>query len=180
MGSPERRKQMMARAAQRTGVAVAVVAGALAAMGCGADPERAIGQERSTTALTLENIVGRQAGARQAALSPDGQWVALTGEGPQGAGIHVVRAAGSGAPTLLTPGSNPSWFPDGRRILFSRENALWAIPVEGGDASQITTDPANERAAVVSPDGSTIAFYSTRGGHQDIWLVPSDGSAAQR
>ncbi len=159
---------------------MAVVAGVLAAIGCGADPERAIGQERSATALTLENIVGRQAGARQAALSPDGQWVALTGEGPQGAGIHVVRVAGSGAPTLLTPGSNPSWFPDGRRILFSRENDLWAIPLEGGDASRITTDPANERAAVVSPDGSTIAFYSTRGGHQDIWLVPSDGRAAPR
>ena len=31
------------------------------------------------------------------------------------------------------------------------------------------------RAPVFSPDGRTIAFYSTASGHQDIWLVPATG-----
>lgn len=170
----------MARAAWKCGAGAVLVAGTLAAAGCGADPERAIGQEPSAKALTLENITGRQTGARQAALSPDGQWVALAGEGPQGAGIYLVLPTGSDGPKLLTQGSNPEWFPDSRRIIFSRENDLWTIPAGGGEATRVTTDAENERAAAVSPDGSTIAFYSTRSGHQDIWIVPSDASAPAR
>lgn len=159
--------------------AVALV-GALVAVGCGNEPEQVIGQERGLKPLTLENLVARQSGARQAALSPDGQFVAVAGEGPQGAGIYLVRPDSADAPTLLTEGSNASWFPDGTRIVFSRENDLWTIGVNGGEPTRVTNGPENERAAVVSPDGSTIAFYSSRSGHQDIWLVPSGGGAEPR
>ena len=31
--------------------------------------------------------------------------------------------------------------------------------------------------ALISPDGHLIAFSSRRSGHQDLWLVPADGSA---
>ena len=145
----------------RVWVAAAVILpAAIVSAGCAGDPERVVAQESPAKPLTLENIVGRQAGARQAELSPDGQWVAVAGDGPQG--------------------TNPKWFPDGTRLVFSRENDLWTIGVGGGEASRVTSDEQNERAPQVSPDGSTIAFYSSRSGHQDIWLVPADGSAPAR
>ena len=52
--------------------------------------------------------------------------------------------------------------------------------VGSAEAVQITKDKEDERAPVVSPDGRWIAFYSARSGRQDIWLVPSDGSAASK
>jgi Tol biopolymer transport system component len=77
-------------------------------------------------------------------------------------------------------GSGAAWFPDSSRLLISREGALWVAAAGSDAATQITKDRDNERAPSISPDGRTVAFYSSRSGHQDIWLVPSDGSAAPR
>lgn len=167
--------------AGRTWVARAIILhAAFVSAACGSYPERLLAQSSPAKPLTLENIVGRQAGARQAVLSPDGQWAAVTGDGPQGNGIYLVRPAGSDAPRLLTQGTDPSWFPDSSRLVFSRENDLWTIAAGGGEARRLMTDEQNERAPRVSPDGRTIAFYSGRSKHQDIWLIPADGSAPAR
>ncbi|MDX1647027.1 MAG: prolyl oligopeptidase family serine peptidase [Longimicrobiales bacterium] len=45
---------------------------------------------------------------------------------------------------------------------------------------RLTHDDDGERAARPSPDGRTVAFYSGRGGAQDIWLVDADGSGTPR
>ena len=45
---------------------------------------------------------------------------------------------------------------------------------------RITADEEGERAARPSPDGTLVAFYSGRGGHQDIWVVEADGSGELR
>lgn len=136
--------------------------------------------QRARKALTLENIVGRQTGARQTAISPDGKVVAVSGEGPQGSGIYLIETGANAASKLWLQGNNPVWFPDGQKIVFSREADLWTASVGSATATQITKDKENERAAAVSPDGRSVAFYSSRSGHQDIWLVPADGSAPSR
>jgi dipeptidyl aminopeptidase/acylaminoacyl peptidase len=133
--------------------------------------------------LTIENIFGGQAGqggARQVALSPDGRLAAITGAGPQGNGVYLVAHAESSGPRFWFQGSLADWFPDGQRVLFSRGNDLWAMRLGSSDATPVTKDEANERAPAISPDGRWIAFYSTRSGHQDLWLVPADGSASAR
>ena len=78
--------------------------------------------------------------------------------------------------------------PDGSAILYSAERDLWIVdadvggPVEAAieraGVRRVTDDDLDERDARPSPDGRTIAFYSGRSGHQDIWLVASDGSGA--
>ena len=164
---------------KRKSVSISIIAGSvllLTAATLQQAPERASG----TKALTIENIVTDGSGARGAAISPDGKWVAATGRGPDGSGIHLVATSGDSTPKLWLDGNNPAWFPDSARIVFSRGGDLWTARIGSNDATQITKDRENERAAAVSPDGRSIAFYSSRSGHQDIWIVPSDGSAAPR
>jgi dipeptidyl aminopeptidase/acylaminoacyl peptidase len=135
-----------------------------------------------TRALTIENIFGGDpaGGVRQVAIAPDGRLVAITGEGPSGSGVYLVDPAQPSAPTFWFKGNVLAWFPNSQRIVFSRDSDLWTLGVGATEPSPLTRDKDDERAPVVSPDGKSVAFYSTRSGHQDIWIVPSDGSAPPR
>ncbi len=133
-------------------------------------------------ALTIENIYGGQPanGVRQVSMAPDGKLVAITGEGPSGSGVYLVAPSETAPPRFWFQGNVQAWFPDSQRIVFSRDNDLWTLRVGSTEPTRVTSDQGDERAPVVSPDGKLIAFYSTRSGHQDIWIVPSDGSAPSR
>ena len=139
-----------------------------------------VSSARGQTPLTIENIVGRAPGARQAAISPDARWVAVTANGSEGDGIYAVSTITAEAPKLWTQGSSPVWLPDGKRIVFSSGSDLWIVELGSSEAKQITSDTDDERAATISPDGTTVAFYSTRSGHQDIWLVGVDGGTPRQ
>jgi Tol biopolymer transport system component len=91
---------------------------------------------QSRKALTLENIVGRQGGARQAAISPDGQYAAVSGDGPEGSGIYLAQTTGPATPKLWVQGNGAAWFPDSKRIVFSRGSDLWTVAVGSTDTGQ--------------------------------------------
>jgi dipeptidyl aminopeptidase/acylaminoacyl peptidase len=164
-------------------MAIARVLVAAAAAILLAAPQPLRSQAAKPRALTIENIFGGQGGggARQVSLSPDGKLIAVSGEGPSGNGVHLWNTGEApAAPRFWFQGSAAAWFPDSQRVVFSRQGDLWAMRVASTDATQITKDKEDERDPVVSPDGRWIAFYSSRSGHQDIWLVPSDGSAPSK
>lgn len=130
--------------------------------------------------LTIENIQTRNRGAFDAALSPDGKWVAVPADAEAGRGIYLVSAeVGGPAPRMIARGSGPAWFPDGRALVVSRENDLWAVTLDGGER-RLTTGPEDERAPAVSPDGRWVAFYSGRSGFQDIWVVSAEGGSPRQ
>ena len=54
------------------------------------------------------------------------------------------------------------------------------MPATGGDARQLTTHEAYDRAPVWSPAGRMIAFQSDRFGNFDVFTVPAKGGAATR
>jgi dipeptidyl aminopeptidase/acylaminoacyl peptidase len=139
-------------------------------------------QAAKTRALTIENIFGGQGGggARQVSLSPDGKLIAVTGDGPSGNGVYLLTPGEGATPKFWFEGNVATWFPNSQRVVFSRQGDLWAMPVGSTDATQITKDKEDERDPAVSPDGRWVAFYSSRSGHQDIWVVPADGSASSR
>src|SRR5437016_6144592 len=65
----------------------------------------------------------------------------------------------------------PSFFPDGKRIIFStnygdpaagREFDLWAINVDGTGLERITSAPGFDGFPLFSPDGKQLAFGSNR------------------
>ncbi len=80
--------------------------------------------------------------------------------------------------------------PDGTRVAFTmtwydveanRGNSdVWVVPVEGGEAIQMTSSPGTDSSPAWSPDGKWLAFVSTRGGNgPQIYLLPADGGEAK-
>jgi Tol biopolymer transport system component len=66
--------------------------------------------------------------------------------------------------------------PDGKRIVFSAQGALWVMPIRGGTATRITDWHLEPTAPVWSPDGTRIAFqnYAPEGNYH-IWTIAPDG-----
>ena len=129
--------------------------------------------------LTWENIFVERDGVQSAVLSPDGTRVAVTGSKNGKQGIFLASVDG-GEATFWLEGSSPAWFADGKRISFLQDGDIWVGTVGSDSLRRITDDDLDERDARPSPDMRWIAFYSRRSGHQDIWLVPADGSAKPR
>ena len=54
-------------------------------------------------------------------------------------------------------------------------SAIWAVPLDGGEARQLTRGLGIDEAPRWSPDARTLAFLSGRGGTSQIHLLPADG-----
>jgi len=57
---------------------------------------------------------------------------------------------------------------------------IYLMPVQGGEAQRLTTDPGQDMDPELSPDGSEVAFYSTRHGTRDIYSMDVDGQNERR
>lgn len=82
--------------------------------------------------------------------------------------------------------SDPLWMrfpaisPDGKTVAFSYKGDIWTVPANGGQARQITTNPAYDAYPVWSPDSRQIAFASSREGSLDVYVVGKDGGVPRR
>jgi tricorn protease len=105
-------------------------------------------------------------------FSPDGKWIAFSGQYDGNTDVFVMPAEG-GEPRRLTwhPAADiaAGWTPDGKRILFhSARDAyadferLYTVPVEGGPAEVLPMWRGQD--AWFSPDASRIAYVPN-----DIW-----------
>ena len=87
--------------------------------------------------------------------------------------------------TDLTDSFSPSWSPDGKEIVFSsrpnvRVRHIYVMTAEGKRLKRLTEDVSYDGNPVYSPDGTKIAFESTRDGgldgHWNIYLMDTDGT----
>jgi dipeptidyl aminopeptidase/acylaminoacyl peptidase len=85
----------------------------------------------------------------------------------------------------------PRLSPDGETVVFTRTttdlearaycSAIWAVPYAGGEARQLTSGTARDRAASWSPDGRWLAFLSDREGDKgQLWVMPTGGGEARQ
>src|SRR5438552_3768783 len=125
-------------------------------------------------------------------FSPDGKWIAFSGEYAGNMDVYVVPADG-GEPRRLTwhPGADlvQGWMPDGKSIMFSSSRATWSpsgaprfwtVPAEGGVEEPMPLPRGYQ--GKMSAEGSRIAYRMNnswdeerrnyRGGqNRPIWIV---------
>ncbi len=61
--------------------------------------------------------------------------------------------------------------PDGKTLVFDLLGDLYALPIEGGGATRITSGAAYDVQPRFSPDGESISFTSDRAGGDNIWIL---------
>lgn len=76
---------------------------------------------------------------------------------------------------------NTALSPDGKVVAFTYQGDIFTVPVSGGIATQITSNPAYDTAPVWSPDGQSIAFSSDREfGTFHVYLTSRQGGQARK
>jgi tricorn protease len=125
-------------------------------------------------------------------FSPDGKWIAFSGEYAGNFDVYVVLAEG-GEPKRLTwhpgPDTVQGWTPDGKSVLFTSTRAsdapsaaprFWTVPAEGGIEQPFPLPRAYQ--GKISADGKRIAYRMNnswdeerrnyRGGqNRPIWIA---------
>ena len=79
----------------------------------------------------------------------------------------VVGGRVTVAGVALADGRSPAWAPDGRSLVFASDRTgswdLWRVSAAGGEPERLTSEPGDELAPAVSPDGARIAFATGNG-----------------
>ncbi|HLK70293.1 MAG TPA: S41 family peptidase [Bryobacteraceae bacterium] len=78
-----------------------------------------------------------------------------------------VAALGAGVPYL----TQPTLCPTRPEIAFVSGGDIWVAPAKGGEAHLLVSHPADESRPLYSPDGTRLAFVSTRTGGGDIYVL---------
>lgn len=102
--------------------------------------------------------------------------------------IAIVAAAAAAVLFLSTSltGETPSWIrknaisPDGNTLAFSYKGDIYTVPSRGGEARQLTSNPAYDSDPLWTSDGKNIVFTSTREDSRDIFIIPSEGGVPTR
>jgi len=69
----------------------------------------------------------------------------------------------------------------GDRVVFTYAGDLYTVPVQGGLARRLTSDPKGfEMFARFSPDGKTLAFTGQYDGNTEVYVMPSEGGEPRR
>lgn len=77
--------------------------------------------------------------------------------------------------------ASASLSPTGKRALMEARGEIFTVPVEDGDARNITrSSNAADRAPSWSPDGRSIAWFSDSGDGYELLIAPQDGLGEAR
>ncbi|MFC5408133.1 S9 family peptidase [Larkinella bovis] len=136
-------------------------------------------------------------------ISADGRWVVYVRGGDHGSNwddalpvntssspvpikVQVWRVPFvGGEPKALSEGDEPVISPSNDRVAFVKNHQIWSAPIDGSAAAQNLFTARGENGSLQwSPDGSRLAFVSSRGDHAFVgifthaetpiqWLAPS-------
>jgi TolB protein len=94
-------------------------------------------------------------------------------------GLFIADADGGHEQPLVGLGEidyDPVWAPDGQSIVFTSDRNgsadLYRVKPDGSGLQRLTENPAYDDQAAFSPDGTQLAFVTTRnGGTADLWIM---------
>lgn len=137
---------------------------------------------------TAVRMLTSDAGDVSPTWSPDGVQVAFIGHGD--GQIWIIGAQGSGLRKITSDTlarTHLSWSPDGKEIVasasdpdFCCEAHIYALDLESGIQTRLTSGGTNDQWPSWSPDGSRIAVERCCGTGREIWLLRPDGTDLQR
>jgi dipeptidyl aminopeptidase/acylaminoacyl peptidase len=88
--------------------------------------------------------------------------------------VWAVTTSG-GPPKLLGTGDAPAISPDGKRVAFTADGAVMIAPIDGSAAAKrLFFDRGQDSDLHWSPDGSALAFVSTRTDHSFIAIYRNE------
>jgi Tol biopolymer transport system component len=117
--------------------------------------------------------------------SPDGRTVAVEGSSPQQrtTRITLLDPAGKARRPIPGPGfelgAGPwtiHWTPNGKRIFFLADHALFVIGRNGSGRRQLSPDTLEVFSFDLSPDGKTVVLAGKDGNRRDIYTVTAAGA----
>jgi Tol biopolymer transport system component len=108
--------------------------------------------------------------------SPDGSHLAGTVRHPDGssAGIALYSLESQQYTTLTDFGSRPVWLPDGRRLLFHSESAIYLLDIESGEREEILSVSPNRVSTPTFSPQSPWMYFHVIADEADIWLLTLD------
>ena len=120
------------------------------------------------------------AGAVGSAITPDRASILLSAEGDSSQVLWSFPLAGGTPRRLQVTGRNATWAPDGRRVAYVHNSALWVANSDGGDTRELVNVAGTVFYPRFSPDGRRIRFSV---GHtlqnsstSSLWEVGVDGT----
>lgn len=132
---------------------------------------------RSIVVVDLESGESKTVheGGYQPVFSPDGTHIAFS----SGSGISIMNSDGSDVRVVAEEegGSDATFSPDSSRVIFNAGGYIVEAPVTGGETKVVLRDQFWNADPAYSPDGSTLAFSSNRGGNNgsEIYSMPAGG-----
>jgi TolB protein len=122
-------------------------------------------QDDGSGKINLTQVEGIS-GFQDPVWSPDGTWIAMTGNVKSGKDdIYVIRADGTDLTRLSDLPEldrHPIWSPDNTRIVFTsfqedRREQIYIVDVDGENLRSLTEEGINAEQPAWSPDGKWIA-----------------------
>lgn len=111
-------------------------------------------------------------------ISPDGQTIYFVSKKNSGFEIYSMSVKGKDLQRLTRNIGSlyaPELSPDGGRLVFTNNGkGIWVMKLDGGNPHPITN--RDDIDPTWSPDGSMIAFASSRNGKRQLYVMDADGS----
>jgi len=113
--------------------------------------------------------------------SPDGSYIAFESTRTGSREIWIMKPDGSAQTRLTFSGSNygPAWSPDSKKIVWSRNDGIYAMKSDGSAVTQLTHNIGPlilDGQPRYSPNGALIVFHTGRSGNSDLWTMKPDGT----
>ena len=138
-----------------------------------------------TPATCVGPVPDGRAGAA-ATCTPTGHIVYNSPGALSGRRLIVLSAAGTNpSQPLLLAGAdanltNPTWEPNGQHIAVVKNGEIFVTTAGGSDLKQLTNTPGENEVPDWSPDGTKIAFLSTRDGNAEVYVMNANGTNQRR
>jgi tol-pal system beta propeller repeat protein TolB len=125
-----------------------------------------------------EQLTDFSATTYYASLSPDGHTVYFVSKQTGSFEIYSMTVKGKDRQRLTKDIGSlyaPELSPDGQRVVFTKNgDGIWVMGPEGEKPHRLTD--RDDIDPTWSPDGSRIAFASSRAGNRQLFIMDADGS----